>query len=992
VAGARTCACGCGRALPRDATSRRRYYDDVHRDRAKKRRYRREHRDPSKDLRIDAKPVDGRVLAFKGREESEDGRASARRGAGYEAFRRTPWPGLIADGTVTNGEVATELGTTGANVSRWMAAYVEDLAAEAAMADWTRSDEVERALLAYEPFTRRFHPDALIPDFHLEWEEEIDGVVGNGGRLALLAPQRHGKLLADSTPVLTPDGWRTHGDLKVGDRVYAPDGSATTVIGVKPKDVASVEVEFSDGQVIKCHPEHLWTVYDRGLRRYVTRETRQLTGRVIMQGRRNLLVDWTEPLQAPEADLPIDPYLLGAWLGDGQSDSATICGEPTDLAAIELELKVRGFEPSRRWTHPTTGVGYIGFRVAERVGRGAPNVWRELGLYADKHVPDVYYTGSERQRRDLLAGLVDTDGSVDTDGRVRFTTVSPRLRDDVVKLVATFGYHPCVTEVEPDPAPDAAIQGRRTVYVVAWTPHDGRMQGWAIDRKRTVRRGPVRHDRRTIVDIRPAAEPEPGHCIAVDHASQLYLAGDRLVPTHNTEFLIRYCQRRIAADPDICILWVSRAKELAEESVGMLRQLLEDEQFCAAVLGPGEEFKPQARSGKSWTDEKFTVAQRTRVRKSPTVRALGIGGTTSGRDADLIIVDDPQEREDCVSPTTREKQARWFFTTLLARKMEHTGLALITSRRHIDDIPGKIAKDHAGDWRMVTYRAHKLGCPKPDENSERHDDCVLWPELRSHRFLMGQKRADVAFFECNYQNNPTADSLVLIKAEDLERCKDRGRRIGQAPKGATRLIAGIDPAEAKPVAAVLWAWCPDGSMHVVDTMEADPGIRGGRQIVTGWHQKYGCREFVVETNMAQSWWQDRELRDYCSRNGIPTVREHYTSRMNKMDPSHGVPKMFNDMRTQPPKVTFPYADRETRDKIDRLLETYLLFDPDYAGNKHADDDLPMASWFGHHVMQGWTSQVIDTAKVDYHQTVWTSSWGTRYPSVTRGATLEEVPA
>jgi len=639
----RTCACGCGEALAKGARWNRIYLNDKHQRRQTARNYNARKRTSERGIRNDRKRVgtgSGDALSFKGKDESLDNRGSYRRGPKYEAFCETDYPEAILSSEMTNGQVASEYGASHADISRWMAAYLEDRQTGAALKDWTRDEAVDAALMSYQPFVEHFHPEALIPDFHLEWEQEIDGVVGNGGRLVLLAPQRHGK----------------------------------------------------------------------------------------------------------------------------------------------------------------------------------------------------------------------------------------------------------------------------------------------------------------------------------------------------TEFLIRYCQRRIAADPDICILWVSRAKELAEESVGMLRQLLEDEKFGEAVLGPGQTFRPPARSGKSWTDEKLTVGQRTRIRKSPTVRALGIGGTTSGRDADLIIVDDPQEREDCVSPTTREKQSRWFMTTLLARKMEKTGIALITSRRHIDDIPGKLIKDHAEDWRTIIYRAHKLGCPKPEADSADHADCILWPELRSHKFLMGQKRADVAFFECNYQNNPSADSLVLIKAEHLERCKDFSRSVGAMPKNATRYIAGIDPAEAKPVAAVLWAWEPSGTMHIVDTLEAEPGVRGGRQIVTTWFKKYACREFVVEKNIAQSWWQDKELSDFCARNGIPKVREHYTDRTNKMDPKNGVPSMYNDMRTDPPKITFPYGDRDSQQQMDRLLRTFLLFDPDHAGGKHADDDLPMAAWFGHHVMQKWTVQRQDVAEYDYSQTQWVSST-TQYAGV-----------
>ncbi|MFW6322262.1 MAG: hypothetical protein ACOC02_01410, partial [Guyparkeria sp.] len=432
-------------------------------------------------------------------------------------------------------------------------------------------------------------------------------------------------------------------------------------------------------------------------------------------------------------------------------------------------------------------------------------------------------------------------------------------------------------------------------------------------------------------------------------------------------------------DPDICILWVSRSKELAEESVGMLRQLLEDEEFSQAVLGPGESFKPPQRGGKPWTDERFTVATRKTVRKSPTVRAVGIGGTMSGRDADLIIVDDPQEREDCESPTTREKQARWFFTTLMARKMEHTGVAFITSRRHVEDIPGKIINDHGDDWRVVTYQAHDPLCTKDPNDFDAHVDCVLWPKMRSYRFLMGQRRADPDFFECNYQNNPSADGLVLITPEDLARCRDPNLRLGVIPKQVTRLVAGIDPADAKPVAAVLLGWAPDGTRYLIDLMEAEPSIRGGRQVVRAFYNRYGVSTFVLEKNMALSWWQDTDLRDFTARNGIRLL-EHYTGAHNKMHPQTGVPMMFQRMRRDPPEFVMPYGDdRETRDKIDRFQRTLLAFDPDYAGAKHADDDLPMAAWFADHHMRTFTTKQNETAEVDYPQTPYVG-WRTPYPA------------
>lgn len=615
------------------------------------RRARRRARDQQRLLRSDAKPVGERGGSYIGRDVSVDGRASARRGPGYERFVATGWPGLIASGDASRAQAADDLATSEANVSRWMAAWTADEANRLAREDWVRDVEVDEALVDPRRFMARFFPDLDYAPFYDEWEAEIEATVGTGSRLLLLAPQRHTK----------------------------------------------------------------------------------------------------------------------------------------------------------------------------------------------------------------------------------------------------------------------------------------------------------------------------------------------------TETLIRWCLRKIATDPNVCILWVSRSKELAEESVGMLRQLLEEGPFAEAVLGPGGTFVPPPRSGKSWTNEQFTVANRTRVRKSPTVRALGIGGTTSGRDADIIIVDDPQEREDCDSPTTREKQFRWFVTTLLARKMERTGVAVLTSRRHIEDIPGRLIRDHDG-WRVLTYQAHDPACPIPEADVDAHVDCVLWPRVRTFRFLMEKKADDPAFFACNYQNQPRADTRVLVTPEDLDRCKDHMRPAGRVPDAVSELYAGIDPADAKPVAGMLWGYehydeqrhpaslRKHGRRHIIDYLEATPGIRGGREILRTWHERFGVRRFVVEKNMAQSWWLDTEISDYTARNGIQII-PHYTSASSKWDAKQGVTAMFELMRTVPtPAVTIPWGDAETRQRMERLLRAFLVFDPDYLGNKHADDDLIMAGWFPQPRMDGLNRDLATKAVVEYPQTPY--AWRTGYPTRT----------
>jgi intein/homing endonuclease len=132
--------------------------------------------------------------------------------------------------------------------------------------------------------------------------------------------------------------------------------------------------------------------------------------------------------------LPIDPYVLGAWLGDGTTGSSLIAHAQSDVEVVG-EIEARGFVVSDRYVQDGTGVAYA------RFGSGRPNVRSPMtaALYAAgvlfrKHVPEAYLRSSIGQRLELLAGLIDTDGTVDGTGRVKFSTASDPLRDGVVDL------------------------------------------------------------------------------------------------------------------------------------------------------------------------------------------------------------------------------------------------------------------------------------------------------------------------------------------------------------------------------------------------------------------------------------------------------------------------------------------------------------------------------------------------------------------------------
>ena len=87
------------------------------------------------------------------------------------------------------------------------------------------------------------------------------------------APPQHGKQIADETPVLTLQGWKTHGDLIVGDEVFSVDGTPTKIIAVSDKTPSNAKITMTNGEVIYCHERHEWTVHSRDKKRFLTLET-----------------------------------------------------------------------------------------------------------------------------------------------------------------------------------------------------------------------------------------------------------------------------------------------------------------------------------------------------------------------------------------------------------------------------------------------------------------------------------------------------------------------------------------------------------------------------------------------------------------------------------------------------------------------------------------------------------------------------------------------
>jgi len=379
-----------------------------------------------------------------------------------------------------------------------------------------------------------------------------------------------GKLLALDTPLPTPAGWTTMGDVRRGEVLFNESGQQCRVLRVHEIDPAPVSyrMEFDDGSWFLAGADHLWLTFsyserEKGWRRTpefrsMTRARRALNGgpggkksakftaMIVARnkarqyeyldpprgsvlttkeiaatlrthdGRVNHAIPVAGALELPEADLPLDPYLLGCWLGDGSTTSAAVTtADPPIMRAFARG----GFRPSyhRKYTW-----GFLGLQT----------VLKRTGVFGRKHIPAPYLRASRDQRLALLQGLMDTDGTASRSTGVSITTIKPELRDGIFELVTSLGWKVHVVERR------ARLYGRDCgpAWDLAWTPAEVVFRLQRKRRRQRLGTRPVTRFR--YVTSCQEVAPVPMRCITVDAPSGLYLAGRAMIPTHNTRALL----------------------------------------------------------------------------------------------------------------------------------------------------------------------------------------------------------------------------------------------------------------------------------------------------------------------------------------------------------------------------------------------------------------------------------------------------------------------
>jgi len=575
-----------------------------------------------------------------------------------------------------------------------------------------------------------------LADHHLYILSIMQRVIeGELPRAMFFLPPGSAKALALDTPIPTPSGWKKMGDLRIGDHVFDDQGQPCNVTWISPiwRDRPCYTVKTDCGDEIIADHDHEWFVRlcgkprkalkaastkirhgaparpdrDDPLSKFKIKETHDLCRR---RAKRPMILR-AKTLNLPQADLPIDPYLLGVWLGDGNSSGMRITSSVDDQKWLRAEIERLGYKTSD--SSVATLFGVLGIRdkfvSLDLVNDPAHNT------FGRKHIPQMYLRASIEQRKALLQGLIDTDGTVcKRRGCVTFCNTKKELAEQVRELVRSLGVKAGWSESR------AKINGKDCgpAYKVSFY-----LKGSArLPRKAVLCRNQTRTPN-TYIDVAPTKNHDTV-CIEVDSPSHLFLCGESMTPTHNSTYgSVVAPTWAMGKYPGLKIILASYGSDLAKKHGRRARQIARSSEYKSI-------FNTTISSDTAAADEWA-------VTNGSEYLACGILSGITGNRANGLIIDDPiKGRQDADSETVRARTWDVYQEDLRTRLVPGGWEIIIQTRWHENDLAGRILPENYNgesglircrdgrDWFIACLPAQ---CDRTDDPIGRAVGEYLWP-------------------------------------------------------------------------------------------------------------------------------------------------------------------------------------------------------------------------------------------------------------------------
>lgn len=394
----------------------------------------------------------------------------------------------------------------------------------------------------YNPASSNYNlrPGWELRDYQKEVQEFIITETENDNRSRLVClPTGTGKSQPIDSLIKIPNGWKTMGNIKILDPIITKDGSTAFVTGIYPQGLINIyKITFYDGRTAECSIDHLWKVYCKD---WCASDSKVLSLRQIINlnsfiKRKRIYIDLIDSEKSNNIELPLDPYILGLFLGDGGMNNSSITITTPDSYILD---EIRSKLPECLSIKHSNKYSYrISKTIASKDNNKYLDVFRKLGLYGKIHyqkfIPEIYFHASSEQRLSLLQGLLDTDGTIGKEGSVSFCSSSKDLAEGVQYLVRSLGGM-------------ASISNRYTFYTYKGEKKSGRLAYQVNIRykkqselfrlpKKKIRTNDYNQYSKSlklrIEKIEHIGQKE-AQCISISNKDKLYVTNDFVV-THNT--------------------------------------------------------------------------------------------------------------------------------------------------------------------------------------------------------------------------------------------------------------------------------------------------------------------------------------------------------------------------------------------------------------------------------------------------------------------------
>lgn len=603
-------------------------------------------------------------------------------------------------------------------------------------------------------FARYMQPDLALEPFHVVYYTLLDKFAhGEIKKMIVQMPPQHGKEISDNQIVATTKGLKKHGDLIVGDYVFGRDGTPVRVLWVSEKTRSEYVVSFSDGAKIECHGNHEWTVYNRFRQKEETIETKHMASSTIYNGdgkrgsRYKYHVDSNVCVMFDSRNVDLDPYVLGAWLGDGDSSRGIIHIGNNDVEIIGNSTYK--FKESK------------GTTTRKFYSQELNLLLKNNGLIKNKHIPDMYKYNSVEVRKNVIAGLIDTDGYVyHRNGRITISNTNKRIIDDAAFILRSLGQSVVVCEFKPRVS-SSGIVGKKIVYQLCFNPT---MTFPTKVKRKKITKLSI-NKKRAIVSIERKEGLGYGNCIQVEGG--IYLVGDTFIPTHNSEGSSRKLPAfMLGLNPDTKICIGSYAATIARDFNRDVQRIIDTPRYR-------ELFPETYLNGSNVVTMANTYLRNSdvieMVGRKGSLRVVGRGGSLTSKTVDVSILDDVyKDYAEGNSPIVRNAAWKWYTTVVRTRLHNDSQELIVFTRWHDDDLIGRIEKSGetvidikswddvknipAGAWVRINFEGLKTG--EPTEIDPREPGAALWDRRHSRAKLEGQRALDPVQFQCLYQGNP----------------------------------------------------------------------------------------------------------------------------------------------------------------------------------------------------------------------------------------------